>query len=66
MFNLVILIVVDITSQVLFNSLIEIFYLFIGLEIKGYKKLVIHSEFRGKYYKKPKGKNHTSVYYKLV
>ncbi len=42
MFDPIILIVVDIISEVLFNSLIESFYLFINLEIKGYKKFIIH------------------------
>ena len=51
MFNLIILIVVDIISKVLFNSLIESFCLSIGLEVKGYKKFVIHSKFYYEYYK---------------
>ncbi len=51
MFDLVILIVIDIVSKVLFNSLIESFCLFIGLRVKGYRKFVIHSEFYYKCYK---------------
>ena len=51
MFDLVILVVVDIVSKVLFNSLVESFYLFIGLKIKSCKKFIIHSEFYYKYYK---------------
>ncbi len=45
MFDLIILIVIDITSEVLFNSLIKSFYLFIGLKMKGYRKFIVHSEF---------------------
>ena len=41
-FDLIILIVVDIAFKVLFNSLIESFYLFIGLRMKRYKKFIVH------------------------
>ncbi len=50
-FDLVILIVVDITSEVLFDSLVKSFCLFIGLKVKSYGKLVVYSEFCYKYYK---------------
>ena len=42
MFDLVILVVVDIAFKILFNSLIESFYLSVGLNIKSYKKIVIY------------------------
>ncbi len=42
MFDPIVLIVVNIISEILFNSLIESFYLSIGLKIKGYKKFIIH------------------------
>ncbi len=45
MFDPVILIVVDIAFEILFNSLIKSFYLSIGLRVKSYKKLVVYSEF---------------------
>ncbi len=51
MFDLIILVVVDIVSKVLFDSLVESFYLSIDLKIKGYKKFVVHSEFCYKCYK---------------
>ncbi len=51
MFNPVILVVVNIISKILFNNLIKSFYLFIGLKVKNYKKLVVHSEFYYEYYK---------------
>ncbi len=51
MFDPIILIVVNITSEILFNNLIESFYQSIRLEIKNYKKLAVHSEFYYKYYK---------------
>ena len=51
MFDLVILVIVDIIFEVLFNSLIELFCLFIGLKIKNYRKFVVYSEFYYKYYK---------------
>ena len=50
-FNLIVLIVINIVSEVLFNNLVELFYLFIGLRIKSYKKFVVHFEFYYKYYK---------------
>ena len=50
MFDPVILIVVDIVSEVLFNSLIKSFYLFIGLKMKNYRKFVVYSEFCYEYY----------------
>ncbi len=42
MFDPIDLIVFDIIFEILFSSLIESFYLFISLEINGYKKLIIH------------------------
>ncbi len=48
MFDPVILIVVDIVSKILFNNLVESFYLFIGLKMKDYRKFVVHFKF---YYK---------------
>ena len=51
MFNLIILIIVNITFEVLFDSLIELFYLSIGLEMKSYGKLVVYFEFCYKCYK---------------
>jgi len=52
MFDLVILIVVNIISEVLFNNLVKSFYLSIGLKIKDYKEFADHSKFYYKYYKK--------------
>ncbi len=66
MFNLIVLVVVDITSKVLFNSLVESFYLFIYLKVKSYRKFVVHSEFCYKYCKESKGKGYTSIYDKFV
>ena len=66
MFNLINLIIVDITSQILFYYLIESFYLSVRLKMKNCGKLVVHSEFRGKSYKKSKSKDCAFVYYKLV
>ncbi len=51
MFNPIILVVVDVVSEVLFNNLVESFYLSIGLKVKGYKKLVVYFEFYCKCYK---------------
>ncbi len=51
MFDPVILIVIDITSEILFNNLVESFCLSIDLKIKSYRKFVIHSKFYYKYYK---------------
>ena len=51
MFDPIILIVVDIISKILFNSLIESFYLSINLKIKSCKKLIVHFKFYYKYYK---------------
>ncbi len=42
MFDLIVLIVVDIVFEILFNSLVELFYLSIDLKVKSYKKFVIH------------------------
>ncbi len=52
MFDPIILIIVDITFKVLFNSLIKLFCLFIDLRMKDYKKFVVYSKFYYKYYKK--------------
>ncbi len=51
MFDLIILVAVDIVSKVLFNSLIESFCLSIGLRVKGCKKLVVYFESYYKYCK---------------
>ena len=51
MFNLVVLVIVDITFKILFNSLIESFYLSIDLKIKSYRKFAVYSEFYYKYCK---------------
>jgi len=51
MFDPIVLIVVDIVFEVLFDGLIESFYLFIGLKIKDYKKFVVHSKFCYESYK---------------
>ncbi len=51
MFDLVILVIVDIVSEVLFDNLVELFYLFIGLEMKSYRKFAIYFEFCCKCYK---------------
>jgi len=51
MFDLVILIIIDITYKILFKKLIESFYLFIDLKIKDYRKFVVYSEFYDEYYK---------------
>ncbi len=66
MFNLVILIIVDIISQILFYYLIKSFYLSVRLKVKDCKKFVVYSEFCNKCYKEPRGKDCTFVYYKLV
>ncbi len=66
MFDLVILIIVDITSQILFHCLIESLYLSVRLKIKGCKKFTVHSEFYNEYYKEPKDKSRVSIYYKLI
>ncbi len=50
MFDPIILVVVDIAFEVLFNSLVESFYLSIGLRIKNCKKFVVYSEFCYEYY----------------
>ncbi len=42
MLNLIILVVIDITSKVLFNSLVESFYLSIDLKIKDCRKFVVY------------------------
>ncbi len=52
MFDLIILIIVDIASEVLFDNLIESFYLSIGLRMKDCRKFAVHSEFYYKCYKK--------------
>jgi len=51
MFDLVVLIVVDIVSKILFDSLVKSFYLSINLEMKGYRKLIVYFEFCYEYYK---------------
>ncbi len=51
MFNLIILVVIDIVFKILFNNLIKSFYLFIDLKIKNYRKFAVYSEFYYKYYK---------------
>ena len=51
MFDLVILVVINIVFEVLFNSLVESFCLSIGLGMKGCRKFTIHSEFYYKCYK---------------
>ncbi len=43
MSDLVILIIVDIVSKILFNGLVESFCLSIDLKIKSYRKFVIYS-----------------------
>ena len=45
MFDLIVLIEVDIASKVLFNSLIDLFYISIDLKIKSYRKLTVHFKF---------------------
>ncbi len=42
MFNPIILVIVDITSKALFNSLIELFYSSIGLKMKSCRKFAIY------------------------
>ncbi len=42
MFDLIILVVIDIASEILFNSLVKSFYLSIGLGIKSYKKFAVY------------------------
>ncbi len=42
MFDLVILVVINVVSEVLFNSLVESFYLFISLGMKGCRKFVVY------------------------
>ncbi len=66
MFDPIVLIVVNIISEVLFNSLVESFYLSIGLKMKGYRKFTVYSEFRNKYYKEPRSKGRTSIRYKFI
>ena len=50
-FNLIILIVVDIIFKILFNNLVESFCLPIGLKIKSYRKFIVYFQFYYKYYK---------------
>ena len=65
-FDLIILIIIDITSKVLFNSLVKPFYLSIGLGVKSCRKLVIHSEFYNECYKESKSKDYIFICYKFV
>ncbi len=51
MFNPIVLIIVDITFQILFYYLIKSFCLFIGLKIKSCRKLVVYFKLYYKYYK---------------
>ena len=41
-FDLIILVVVDIVSEVLFNNLVKSFYLSIGLRVKDYRKFAVY------------------------
>ncbi len=66
MFNLINLIIVDITSQILFHYLIKSFYLSVRLKVKSYKKFAIDSKFCSKYYIESRNKSRTFVYHKLV
>ena len=66
MFNLIILVVIDIISQILFYCLIESFCLSVYLKVKGYRKLAIPSEFYNECYKESKGKSCTSIYYEFI
>ncbi len=50
-FDPVILVIINIVSKVLFNSLVKSFYLSIGLKVKSYRKFIVYSEFYYKYYK---------------
>ncbi len=42
MLDPIVLVVIDIISEVLFNNLVKSFRLSIGLEVKNYRKLVVH------------------------
>ncbi len=66
MSNPIILIVIDIISQILFNSLVKSFYLSIGLKIKDYRKFVVYFEFYNKCYKESRSKSRTSICHELV
>ena len=66
MFNPVILIVIDITFKILFNSLIKPFYLSIGLKVKSYRKFIVHFKLYYKYYKESRGKGCIFICYKFV
>ncbi len=66
MSNPIILIVVDIVFEILFDGLVESFYLSIGLGIKSCKKFAIYSEFCDECYEESRSKSRASIYYKLV
>ncbi len=51
MFDLIILTIINIVSEVLFNNLIKSFYLFVDLIVKGCKKLAIYFKLYYKRYK---------------
>ncbi len=65
-FDPVVLVVVNIISQVLFYCLIESFYLFVCLKVKSYKKLIVYSKFRNECCKELRGKDRTFICYKFV
>ncbi len=50
-FDLIVLIIINITFKILFNNLIESFYLSIDLKIKNCRKFAVYSEFCYEYYK---------------
>jgi len=41
-FDPIILVIINIAFEILFNSLVEPFYLSIGLKMKGYRKFVVY------------------------
>ena len=66
MFDPIVLIVVNIASEILFNNLVESFHLSIDLKMKSYRKFTVQSKFYGEYCKELKNKNRIFIYYKLV
>ncbi len=66
MFDPIILIVIDITSKILFNSLVESFYFSIGLEVKSYRKFIIYSKLYYEYCEEFRDKGYTFIYNEFV
>ncbi len=52
--------------EILFNNLIESFYLSIGLKMKSRRKFAVYFKFYCEYYEELKDKNRTFIYDKFV